>query len=117
MIHDQVGSTLQLTFAGIFIAIVIGVTLGIVAAVRHNTWLDTASMSVALLGVSMPSFWLGLLLILFFAVKLHWVPVVGGSGIQGALILPGASRSASGRPRSSRASCVRVCSKCCARST
>jgi len=87
MIHDQVGSTLQLTFAGIFIAILIGVTLGIVAAVRHNTWLDTASMTVALLGVSMPSFWLGLLMILLFAVKLHWVPVVGGTGIRG-LILP-----------------------------
>lgn len=87
MIRDQVGSTLQLTFAGIFIAILIGVTLGIVAAVRHNTWLDTASMTVALLGVSMPSFWLGLLMILVFAVQLHWVPVIGGTGIRG-LILP-----------------------------
>lgn len=87
MIRDQVGSTMQLTFAGIFIAILIGVTLGILAAVRHNTWLDTASMSVALLGVSMPSFWLGLLLILLFSVRLHWVPVVGGTGLKG-LILP-----------------------------
>jgi ABC-type dipeptide/oligopeptide/nickel transport system permease component len=87
MIRDQVGSTLQLTFAGIFVAIVIGVTLGIVAAVRHNTWLDTASMSIALLGVSMPSFWLGLLLILLFSVKLRLVPIVGGTGLKG-LILP-----------------------------
>jgi peptide/nickel transport system permease protein len=87
MIRDQVGSTLQLTFAGILLAILIGVSLGILAAVRHNTWLDTASMSVALLGVSMPSFWLGLLLILLFSVKLRWVPVVGGTGLKG-LILP-----------------------------
>jgi peptide/nickel transport system permease protein len=87
MIRDQVGSTLQLTFAGIFFAILIGVSLGILAAVRHNSWLDTASMSVALLGVSMPSFWLGLLLILLFSVRLHWVPVVGGTGLKG-LILP-----------------------------
>jgi peptide/nickel transport system permease protein len=87
MIRQQVGGTLQLTFAGIFVAILIGVTLGIVAAMRHNTWLDTASMGIALLGVSMPSFWLGLLLILLFAVKLHWVPILGGSGPRG-LILP-----------------------------
>src|SRR4051812_2470465 len=40
MIRDQVGATLQLTFAGIFVAILLGVTLGIVAAVRHNTWVD-----------------------------------------------------------------------------
>jgi peptide/nickel transport system permease protein len=87
MIRDQVGSTLQLTFVGLSIAILMGVTLGVVAAVRHNTWLDTASMTVALLGVSMPSFWLGLLLILLFAVNLRWVPVIGGTGIRG-IILP-----------------------------
>lgn len=87
MIGGQVGSTLQLTLAGIATAILIGVPLGIVAAVRHNSWLDTASMSVALLGVSMPSFWLGLLLIFLFAVKLNWVPVVGGAGPRG-LVLP-----------------------------
>jgi len=87
MIRGQIGSTLQLTVAGIFTAILIGVPLGIIAAVRHNSWVDTVSMSVALLGVSMPSFWLGLLLIFLFAVKLNWVPVVGGSGLRG-LALP-----------------------------
>lgn len=87
MIREQVGATVQLTFAGIATAILIGVPLGLVAAVRHNTWVDTTSMSFALLGVSMPSFWLGLLLIFLFAVQLKWVPIVGGSGLQ-ALILP-----------------------------
>lgn len=87
MIRGQLGSTLQLTVAGIVTAILIGVPLGIIAAVRHNSWVDTVSMSVALLGVSMPSFWLGLLLIFLFAVKLNWVPVVGGSGLRG-LALP-----------------------------
>ena len=87
MIRGQLGSTLQLTVAGIFTAILIGVPLGIIAAVRHNSWVDTVSMSVALLGVSMPSFWLGLLLIFLFAVQLNWVPVVGGSGLRG-LALP-----------------------------
>lgn len=87
MIRDRVGATFQLTLGGIGVAILIGVPLGILAAVRQNTWLDSVSMTVALTGVAMPSFWLGLLLIWFFAVRLNWVPVIGGSGIKG-LILP-----------------------------
>lgn len=87
MIQQQVGSTVQLTFAGIATAILIGVPLGLIAALRHNTWVDTVSMSVALLGVSMPSFWLGLLLIFAFAVQLKWVPIVGTAGLKG-LVLP-----------------------------
>lgn len=87
MIRQQVGSTVQLTIAGIATAILIGVPLGIIAAVRHNTWLDTVSMTAALLGVSMPSFWLGLLLIFLFAVRLKWVPILGGTGLKG-LVLP-----------------------------
>jgi peptide/nickel transport system permease protein len=87
MIRAQVGSTVQLTVAGIATAILIGVPLGLIAAVRHNTWIDTVSMTGALIGVSMPSFWLGLLLILLFSVRLKWIPILGGAGLQG-LILP-----------------------------
>jgi peptide/nickel transport system permease protein len=87
MIRQQVGSTIQLTLAGIATAILIGVPLGLIAAVRHNTWVDTLSMTGALLGVSMPSFWLGLLLIFLFAVRLRWVSILGGDGLKG-LILP-----------------------------
>jgi ABC-type dipeptide/oligopeptide/nickel transport system permease component len=87
MIRDRVGATLQLTLAGIGVAILIGVPLGIVAAVRQNSWVDSASMTVALTGVAMPSFWLGLLLIWLFAVRLNWVPIIGGGGLKG-LILP-----------------------------
>jgi peptide/nickel transport system permease protein len=87
MIREQLGATVQLTVAGILTAILIGVPLGIIAAVRQNSWVDSASMTVALLGVAMPGFWLGLLLIYLFAVKLHWLPVIGGSGLRG-LILP-----------------------------
>jgi len=87
IIGDQIGSTIQLTLAGILTALLVGVSLGILAAVRHNTWLDTISMSIALFGVSIPGFWLGLLLIFLFAVQLNWVPVGGGTGLQG-LILP-----------------------------
>ena len=87
MIRERVGATFQLTVAAIAMAILIGVPLGIVAAVRQNTWLDSTSMTVALLGVAMPSFWLGLLLIWLFSVRLNWIPIIGGGGIQG-LILP-----------------------------
>ena len=87
MILTQFPSTLELTLAGMSFAIVLGIVLGIASAVRHNSWLDSISMAGALLGVSIPSFWLGLMLIFVFAVRLRWVPVVGGSGISG-LILP-----------------------------
>jgi len=87
MIRQQVGPTVQLTLAGIATAVLIGVPLGLLAAVRHNTWVDTTSMTVALLGVSMPSFWLGLLLIFLFAVRLKWVPILAGGDLKG-LILP-----------------------------
>lgn len=87
MIRSQLGATVQLTVAGLFAAILIGVPLGIIAAIRQNSWVDSASMTIALLGVAMPSFWLGLLLIWLFAVRLNWVPVIGGTGIRG-LILP-----------------------------
>ncbi len=88
MIKERVGATAQLTLAGIGFALLLGVPLGILAAIRQNTWVDSLSMTVALTGIAMPSFWLGLLLIWLFAVRLNWVPVVGGTGLKG-LILPG----------------------------
>ena len=87
MIRDRVGATFQLTIAAIAAAILIGVPLGILAAIRQNSWIDSVSMTVALTGIAMPGFWLGLLLIWLFAVRLNWVPIIGGSGIKG-LILP-----------------------------
>jgi ABC-type dipeptide/oligopeptide/nickel transport system permease component len=87
MIRERVGATLMLTVAGLTTAILIGVPLGIIAAVRQNTWLDSVSMTVALLGVAMPSFWLALLLIWTFSVRLNWIPIIGEGGIKG-LILP-----------------------------
>jgi ABC-type dipeptide/oligopeptide/nickel transport system permease component len=86
-IMDNLPSTLQLAVAGLLVATSLGVTLGIVAAVHQRSWLEIGSMLVALLGVSMPSFWLGLLLI--FGFSLHWrlFPATGGGDLQ-HLVLP-----------------------------
>jgi ABC-type dipeptide/oligopeptide/nickel transport system permease component len=76
-----------LTSAALLVALVLGVTLGALAAIRHHTWVDGAIMLVALTGVSIPSFWLGLLLLLVFSLGLHWLPATGSEGWE-RLIMP-----------------------------
>jgi ABC-type dipeptide/oligopeptide/nickel transport system permease component len=79
--------TAQLAVAGLIIALVLGVVLGVIAAIYHNTIIDTISMSIALVGLSVPSFWLGLLFISLFSVTLRWFAVFGGTTLSG-LVLP-----------------------------
>jgi len=86
-IANRLPSTLELTLVALLIGIVLGGSLGIVSALKHNTWIDSAAMLVALLGVSMPVFWSSLLLIFFFSVKLQWFPAIGQGGIE-RLVLP-----------------------------
>jgi len=69
--------TLSLTAAGLFMAIFVGMTLGVAAAVRQNTVVDQTAMTIALLGLSVPDFWLGLVMIYLFAVSLGWLPTGG----------------------------------------
>lgn len=80
-------NTLKLALAASCIAIILSIPLGILAAVKQNTLIDGVSMFVALLGVSMPVFWLGLLLILTFSLKLGWFPSNGAEGWK-SLVLP-----------------------------
>jgi len=79
--------TVVLTLTSLSVAIVIGLVTGVVSALRKDTWIDSISMVLALAGLSMPGFWLGLLLIYLFAVDLHWFPVLGSMTPQG-LVLP-----------------------------
>ena len=80
-------ATAQLAGAGMVVAIIMGVTLGTIAALRHNTFIDNLSMVISLAGVSMPIFWVGLLLMLLFGIYLGWVPITGQGGLD-RLILP-----------------------------
>ena len=86
-IGENVGSTAQLALAAMLVAVGLGVPLGLLAALSRNSWLDVASMGTALLGVSMPSFWLGLLLIFVFSLHLAWFPATGGGDLH-HLVLP-----------------------------
>ena len=79
--------TLRLGLASLAISLVLGVFLGVISAAAKNTLLDYISMIVALLGVTVPAFWLGLILMLIFSVMLGWFPV-SGSGSFKALVLP-----------------------------
>ncbi len=80
-------ATLLLTVAAMIVAILIAIPIGILSATRQYSFLDNSSMFFALLGISMPNFWLGPLLILFFSIWLGWLPVSGMGGIE-HLILP-----------------------------
>src|SRR5258708_9949395 len=80
-ITENIGSTGQLALASMLVAIGLGVPLGLLAALGRNSWLDVAAMVVALLGVAMPSFWLGFLLIFVFSLHLGLLPATGGGDL------------------------------------
>lgn len=84
---ERLPNTVELAFTAVFIATLIAVPLGIYTAIHQNTWKDTGGMIFALFGVSMPNFWLGLMLIIIFSLKLKLFPSGGKSGIL-SLILP-----------------------------
>jgi peptide/nickel transport system permease protein len=83
-------ATLLLTLASALFSIVVGVTLGVLSAVYQNKWIDVIARFVALFGISMPTFWSGILLILIFSVSLGWLPAMGSDGLS-TLILPALS--------------------------
>jgi ABC-type dipeptide/oligopeptide/nickel transport system permease component len=86
-ILEALPSTAQLTLSALVLAAILGTSLGIAAAIAHGTWLDTAVMAVAMLGISTPVFYSSLLLILLFSFTLAWLPATGQGGIE-RLIMP-----------------------------
>lgn len=88
VVLQRVGPTLQLAGAGLVIGVVLGVVGGAVCAVWRDGIADTVISAIAVVGQSMPSFWLGMLLIELFALQLHWLPTSGAGDLR-HLVLPG----------------------------
>ena len=86
-IIERMPATAELAFAAMAVAVLIALPLGIVAAVWRGTWVDHAAMTLSLVGISIPNFWLGPLMAIVFAIELGWLPV-GGSGTLAHLVLP-----------------------------
>ena len=94
-IFARLPRTMGLGLISMLISFVLGVLLGILAGTHQNRWQDNLSMLIALIGVSMPAFWLALMLVLLFSVKLGWLPASGMGGIQ-YYILPAIANSLGG---------------------
>jgi peptide/nickel transport system permease protein len=86
-IWAQLPPSLELTFCSALLVVVLGVMLGVLAAVHQDRWLDRTIQSIVMFLTSMPDFWLGILLVLLFSVKLHLLPAMGSGNFR-QLILP-----------------------------
>ncbi len=87
IILDNVRYTFELTFAGLIFAMALGLLLGIIAAAKRGTWVDSLTMVISLFGLSMPYFWLAVLLVLVFSIKVDWFPATGQGSLM-HLVLP-----------------------------
>lgn len=89
-IMSRLPNTVELAVAAMIIGVIVGVGLGLISGLKQNTIFDTLSMILALFGISIPVFWLALLLIMLFAVRLNWFPATSQPGLRG-LVLPAVS--------------------------
>lgn len=86
-ILTKLPSTLELAISALLLSAVMGITLGVVAAIKHNTLLDSASMTLALIGISLPVYWSALMLMVIFSVNLKLLPPIGQGSLR-HLIMP-----------------------------
>jgi peptide/nickel transport system permease protein len=84
-IRSRWAATFELSIAAILVAVVLGIPAGILAAIKKNRWLDQFTMGGSLIGVSLPVYWLGLLLVYLFSITLNWLPPSGRIGIESGL--------------------------------
>jgi peptide/nickel transport system permease protein len=113
LIREALPHTIQLALLAFAISILIGVPIGVLSAIKRNTWVDRVSIFVALLGVSVPEFWLAIFAVIIFAVHLQLFPAFGNGGIE-YLILPAAVlgvRAAAALARITRSSMLDVLNK------
>lgn len=87
-IKDRYPATIELAFGAMFVGLLVAFPLGIISAIYRNSWIDNVARFFALIGVSMPSFWFGPLLIIAFAINRHWFPVSGRDEGLRSLVLP-----------------------------
>ncbi len=86
LILGRLGATMELALISLFLATIISIPLGIIAAIKQNSWVDFLSMVIALLGVSMPPFWIGLMLLIYVALNVGFFPLFGrGASLVGAV--------------------------------
>jgi peptide/nickel transport system permease protein len=86
LIRARLPATLELTLYAMVLAVIIAFPLAVVAALNRGGWIDRAALILSLLGLSMPSFWLGPLLMIVFSIQLGWLPVSGAGGITHAVL-------------------------------
>ncbi len=77
MLKERMGVTMTLGISALTFAMVLSIPLGILAAIRPNTWIDRIALAISVMGQAMPSFWFGLIMIIFFGVHLRWLPISG----------------------------------------
>lgn len=101
VVLERLPATLQLGGLALLISVVVGLPLGILSATRHGSGWDTLARVIAVAGQAIPGFWLGLLLILFFSVRLNWLPTSGRGGLD-HMILPAVTLAALSTARYAR---------------
>ena len=77
VISDRIGVTMTLGLCALTFAVLLSIPMGVLAATRPNTWVDRLALSLSVMGQAMPSFWFGLIMIIFFGVYLRWLPISG----------------------------------------